>query len=255
MNDAFREAAAGSLKGILDATDEELVSSDFNGNAHSSIVDLPVDRGRRRQPGQGAGLVRQRVGLFCTRARPDPVHRQVAVSPVRVKLSIEQVELAGRRVVPTRRPQRAARGGRGRRRHAADRRGPHHPPRCSSAGASVVLASHLGRPKGGPDPKYSLAPVATRLSALLSRPVPLAPDCVGAETEALAHALEAGRDPTARRTCASTPRRKATTTTSRAGWPRWPTCYVNDAFAAAHRAHASIAAIITRHRAAPPRAC
>src|SRR5436309_14566621 len=41
VNDAFREAAAGSLRGILDATDEELVSSDFNGNPHSSIVDLP----------------------------------------------------------------------------------------------------------------------------------------------------------------------------------------------------------------------
>jgi glyceraldehyde 3-phosphate dehydrogenase len=41
INSAFREAAAGSLKGILDATDEELVSVDFNGNAHSSIVDLP----------------------------------------------------------------------------------------------------------------------------------------------------------------------------------------------------------------------
>ena len=41
VNNAFREAAAGPLKGILDATDEELVSSDFNGNPHSSIVDLP----------------------------------------------------------------------------------------------------------------------------------------------------------------------------------------------------------------------
>ena len=41
VNDAFRAAAAGRLKGILDATDEELVSVDFNGNAHSSIVDLP----------------------------------------------------------------------------------------------------------------------------------------------------------------------------------------------------------------------
>jgi glyceraldehyde 3-phosphate dehydrogenase len=41
VNDAFREAAAGRLRGILDATDEELVSADFNGNAHSSIVDLP----------------------------------------------------------------------------------------------------------------------------------------------------------------------------------------------------------------------
>jgi glyceraldehyde 3-phosphate dehydrogenase len=41
VNDAFRAAAAGALKGILDATDEELVSVDFNGNPHSSIVDLP----------------------------------------------------------------------------------------------------------------------------------------------------------------------------------------------------------------------
>jgi glyceraldehyde 3-phosphate dehydrogenase len=41
MNDAFREAAAGRLRGILDATEEELVSCDFNGNPHSSIVDLP----------------------------------------------------------------------------------------------------------------------------------------------------------------------------------------------------------------------
>jgi glyceraldehyde 3-phosphate dehydrogenase len=41
VNDAFRKAAAGRLHGILDATDEELVSADFNGNAHSSIVDLP----------------------------------------------------------------------------------------------------------------------------------------------------------------------------------------------------------------------
>jgi glyceraldehyde 3-phosphate dehydrogenase len=41
INNAFREAAAGRMRGILDATDEELVSVDFNGNPHSSIVDLP----------------------------------------------------------------------------------------------------------------------------------------------------------------------------------------------------------------------
>jgi glyceraldehyde 3-phosphate dehydrogenase len=41
VNEAFREAAAGPMRGILDATDEQLVSSDFNGNPHSSIVDLP----------------------------------------------------------------------------------------------------------------------------------------------------------------------------------------------------------------------
>src|SRR5690348_9974943 len=55
-------------------------------------------------------------------------------------------------------------------------------------GAAVILMSHLGRPQGQRDPKYTLAPVATRLAALLGRPVTLAPDCVGAETEALAHA-------------------------------------------------------------------
>jgi glyceraldehyde 3-phosphate dehydrogenase len=41
VNEAFRAAAAGPLKGILDTTDEELVSVDFNGNPHSAIVDLP----------------------------------------------------------------------------------------------------------------------------------------------------------------------------------------------------------------------
>src|ERR1700737_5022430 len=43
----------------------------------------------------------------------------------------------------------------------------------------LVLASHLGRPKGGPDPKYSLAPVAKKLEELLERPVAFASDCVG----------------------------------------------------------------------------
>jgi len=59
-------------------------------------------------------------------------------------------------------------------------------------GAAVVLASHLGRPKGGPDPKLSLEPVAERLGELLARPVPLAPDCVGEATRAQAQAVKAG---------------------------------------------------------------
>src|SRR5690606_33114464 len=46
-------------------------------------------------------------------------------------------------------------------------------------GATAVLASHLGRPKGKPNPEYSLQPVATRLSELLDRPVTFASDCVG----------------------------------------------------------------------------
>jgi phosphoglycerate kinase len=113
------------------------------------------------------------------------------------------------------------------------------------AGAAVVLASHLGRPKGGPDPKYSLRPVAEHLASLLGRPVPLAPDCVGEPTRAQARALQAGEilllenlrfHPEEEKNDDGFARQLA----------ELADCYVNDAFAAAHRAHASIEAI-TRH--------
>mgnify|MGYP003351049579 CR=1 FL=1 len=52
-------------------------------------------------------------------------------------------------------------------------------------GARLILASHMGRPKGKPEPKYSLAPIAKRLSELLGMPAPLAPDCIGEATAAL----------------------------------------------------------------------
>jgi len=112
-------------------------------------------------------------------------------------------------------------------------------------GAAVVLASHLGRPKGGPDPKLSLAPVAERLGALLARPVPLAPDCVGEAARAQAHALKSGEllllenlrfHPEEEKNDDGFARQLA----------ELADCYVDDAFAAAHRAHASIEAI-THH--------
>src|SRR4051795_7777817 len=52
-------------------------------------------------------------------------------------------------------------------------------------GADVVLASHLGRPKGKPNPEMSLKPIADRLQELLGRPVTMAPDCVGPQVEAM----------------------------------------------------------------------
>ena len=58
--------------------------------------------------------------------------------------------------------------------------------------ARVVLASHLGRPKGGPAPKYSLAPVAKRLGELLGKPVPLAADSIGDAVAAQVNALGDG---------------------------------------------------------------
>src|SRR5439155_6313822 len=54
-------------------------------------------------------------------------------------------------------------------------------------GATVVVASHLGRPKGKPDPKYTLRPVADRLADLLGRPVSFATDCVGDEAREAVH--------------------------------------------------------------------
>src|SRR5512137_748234 len=59
-------------------------------------------------------------------------------------------------------------------------------------GGSLVLMSHLGRPKGGPDPAYSLRAAAVALGALLGRPVKMAPDCVGPEVEAMARDLRPG---------------------------------------------------------------
>src|SRR6204780_172529 len=52
-------------------------------------------------------------------------------------------------------------------------------------GAAVILASHLGRPKGKPNPEMSLAPAAVRLAELMHRPVAMAPDCIGPAVEAM----------------------------------------------------------------------
>ncbi len=108
-------------------------------------------------------------------------------------------------------------------------------------GAAVILASHLGRPKGQPNPEMSLKPAAARLSELLGQPVRMAPDCVGPEVEKMRpkpgevlllenlrfHAEEEQNDPGFSKQLASL-------------------CdvYVNDAFGSAHRAHASTVGMI-----------
>lgn len=108
-------------------------------------------------------------------------------------------------------------------------------------GAGVILASHLGRPKGKPNPEMSLKPVGARLQELLGRPVKMAPDCIGPEVEAMKpapgevlllenlrfHAEEEKNDPAFAKQLAAL-------------------CdvYVNDAFGSAHRAHASTEGMI-----------
>ena len=108
-------------------------------------------------------------------------------------------------------------------------------------GAAVILASHLGRPKGKVNPEMSLKPVAARLSELMGKPIAMAPDCVGAQVQAMLpspgdilllenlrfHPEEEANDPEFSRQLASL-------------------CelYVNDAFGTAHRAHASTVGMI-----------
>ena len=106
----------------------------------------------------------------------------------------------------------------------------------------MVIASHLGRPKGKPDPSFSLAPVAARLAALLGRPVPLAPDCVGPEVEALARRSAPG-EVLLLENLRFHPEEEDNDDAFARGLAALADVYVNDAFAAAHRAHASIEAI------------
>jgi phosphoglycerate kinase len=105
-------------------------------------------------------------------------------------------------------------------------------------GARLILASHLGRPKGKPNPKMSLKPAATRLSELLGKPVAFAADCVGPEVEKQALALKDGEvlllenlrfHPEEEKNVPEFARRLAALAE----------VYVNDAFGTAHRAHAS----------------
>jgi phosphoglycerate kinase len=111
-----------------------------------------------------------------------------------------------------------------------------------SKNAKVILASHLGRPKGKPDVKFSLAPAARRVGELLKKEVKLAPGCIGPDVEKMVaqmkpgevillenlrfHKEEEGNDPNFAQALA-----------------RLADVYVNDAFAVSHRAHASVEAM------------
>ncbi|MEW6109214.1 MAG: phosphoglycerate kinase [Nitrospirota bacterium] len=109
-------------------------------------------------------------------------------------------------------------------------------------GARVILASHLGRPKGKPDPRYSLAPVAKRLQRLLDKEVIFAPDCVGSQVESIVSKMKEGDVVLLEnlRYCAEEEKNDEGFAKRLAGLADY---YVNDAFGAAHRAHASIVGI------------
>ena len=105
-------------------------------------------------------------------------------------------------------------------------------------GARVVACGHLGRPKGAPDPQYSMAPVAARLSELLGAPVPLTP-ATGPERDAAVRDLGPGRV-LLLENLRFDPGETANDPGFVAGLTEGCAVYVNEAFGASHRAHASI---------------
>ncbi|MCI5574877.1 MAG: phosphoglycerate kinase [Eubacteriales bacterium] len=109
-------------------------------------------------------------------------------------------------------------------------------------GAAVILCSHMGKPKGEVNPKYTLAPVAARLTELLGVNVPLAPDTIGAETKKLAAALKPGEVLLLENTRFDAREEKNDPEFARE-LASMAEIFVNDAFGAAHRAHASTAGV------------
>jgi len=107
-------------------------------------------------------------------------------------------------------------------------------------GASLIVASHLGRPEGKPDPKLSLKPVAKRLSELLGKPVKMLPDCVGPEVGVAVKAMRPG-DTVMLENLRFHPEEEAGDEGFARQLASLADIYVNDAFGAAHRAHASTA--------------
>ncbi len=113
---------------------------------------------------------------------------------------------------------------------------------ATERGARVILASHLGRPKGQRVEKYSLLPVAEHLSNLIGKPVAFAEDCVGEATKSKVSSLENGQV-----LLLENLRFHAEEEKNEEGFARQLAglcdVYVNDAFGAAHRAHASTVGI------------
>ena len=113
-------------------------------------------------------------------------------------------------------------------------------------GATVILASHLGRPKGKPAPEFSLLPIAARLGELLKRPVTFASDCIGSAAVAAvaeAHA-PGGSKLVLLENLRYHPEEEKNDPAFAAALAALADVYVDDAFGAAHRAHASVAGIV-----------
>ena len=111
--------------------------------------------------------------------------------------------------------------------------------------AKTIVCSHLGRPQGKPTPAYSLGPVRVRLSQLLKREVPMAPDCVGPSVQAMVNTMQPG-DLLLLENLRFHPEEEANETGFVQALAALADVYVDDAFGSAHRAHASTAGVAER---------
>ncbi len=109
-------------------------------------------------------------------------------------------------------------------------------------GAAVILCSHLGRPKEGPDPAYSMKPVAEHLATLISAPVKFAEDCIGPVAEKAAAELKPG-EVLVLENARFHPEETKNDPSMAKALASLADLYVNDAFGSAHRAHASTAGV------------
>lgn len=109
-------------------------------------------------------------------------------------------------------------------------------------GAKVLISSHLGRPEGKRDPRFSLAPVAKRLQRLLNKEVLFAPDCVGSQVEGLVAKMKEGDVLLLENLRYHSEEEKNDEAFARA-LASLADVYINDAFGTAHRAHASIVGV------------
>jgi len=109
--------------------------------------------------------------------------------------------------------------------------------------SAVILASHLGRPKGKPNPQFSLRPVADRLSQLLGRPVTFAEDCIGDAAAAAVRTAQAGGHVVLLENLRFHPEEEKNDAAFAKSLASLADLYVDDAFGAAHRAHASVEGI------------
>ncbi|HEV7785095.1 MAG TPA: phosphoglycerate kinase, partial [Thermoanaerobaculia bacterium] len=117
----------------------------------------------------------------------------------------------------------------------------------TGAGGVLLLASHLGRPKGKPDPRYSLRPVAAKLAELLGQAVRFAEDCMGDEVEKVVREMKTG-DVVLLENLRFHPEEEKNEPGFADQLAALAEVYVDDAFGAAHRAHASVVGLPERLR-------